>query len=190
MPFLVPATVAFLCDVTVLVLRYTQPSAHFEVDHWVYHGAYIPIAAILRLVLLLLPLLFHSYTGTAVHLVNFYRFFYIGTILLIIIHMVALALMNPESLESILFLAKAYVSIWWMLGLSLASTLCHTIVLQHVRSTGPQAPVPTMYFAVRTANQLWDANNEPAYIHAMNGTEHVCHDFIRRLTHDRHRICH
>jgi hypothetical protein len=208
MPFLAPATVALLSDVTVVVLHLTTtaPSSNQyhqtnNGDHdWVYRRtAYTWITALIRLFLLAVPLYYHSYTGTAVHLVQLYRLFYGGCLTILFLHMVLLAIYNPASLEGLFFwggdsqqhhVPHFLRDLWWMLGLSFTSTLCHTIVLQHVRSTGPPenprrnaGPVPTMYFAVRTANRLWQQHNNsnngssgheeepPAYIHAMNGTE-------------------
>jgi hypothetical protein len=198
MPFLVPATVALLSDVTVVVLHFAttttfRQSTNHQNDHWVYHAGYCWWTSLIRLFLLVVPLYYHSYTGTAVHLVRWYRFFYGGCLVILGLHMLALAMLNPESLESIFFLANSHFlrDLWWMLCLSFLSTLCHTVVLQHVRSTGPpEGPVPTLYFAVRTANQLWNNHHHhghnaawsssssamggeetppPAYIHAMNG---------------------
>jgi hypothetical protein len=192
MPFLVPATVALLSDVTVVVLHFATTTTFRQSttnhDHWVYHAGYCWLTSLMRLFLLVVPLYYHSYTGTAVHLVHLYRFFYGACLVFLGLHMLALAMLNPESLESVLFLANSHFlrNLWWMLGLSFLSTLCHTVVLQHVRSTGPpEGPVPTLYFAVRTANQLWNNHGHhawsasattgdeetppPAYIHAMNG---------------------
>jgi hypothetical protein len=155
----------------------------------------------MRLFLLVVPLYYHSYTGTAVHLVHLYRFFYGACLVFLGLHMLALAMLNPESLESVLFLANSHFlrNLWWMLGLSFLSTLCHTVVLQHVRSTGPpEGPVPTLYFAVRTANQLWnhhgnarsssageEETHPPAYIHAMNGM--LCYVMLAKS--QKTRVC-
>jgi len=69
-----------------------------ELYFWV--GYLVPLA-ILRIVLLLLPLLFHSYTGTALRYPRLYQFLYVTSLVVMVLHMLALLLLNPASLESI-----------------------------------------------------------------------------------------
>jgi hypothetical protein len=198
MPFLVPAVTALVSDVFVLWLSSRKPIGQVwnsETDHWVYHvDSWTSLTAILRLLLLTVPLLFHSYTGTALQHVTCYKVFYGGTGLLIFIHMVGLALLNPESIESIFPWDAVHLSnisgvrlehlhelrrIWWMLGLSALSATGHCIIVWHVRSTAPAAnsnsilgfgnnnkKKPTVYFAVRATSH----EQEPALMNAMNGT--------------------
>ena len=152
--------------------------------------------ALIRMVLLLLPLFFHSYTGTALKCASFYRLLYWGTFVVLLIHMLSLSLMNPESLESLLpYDGSVLVNrrillkhlhelrrIWWMLIASFVSDICHLIILRHVRSTAPEYELlfgrrhPSVYYAIRSANMgdvigdSFSQHDEPALVHAMNGT--------------------
>ena len=165
MPFLFPAMTALSSDVFLLWLGSRAPvESEFAEDHWVYHVSYLAVPlAVLRLLLLCLPLLFHSYTGTAVQHLRWYQVFYSATALALAIHMLALALMDPESIEAIfpqvdltgsggsIIITRARAlrfllqhlhelrRIWWMLILSSVSVACHWILLWHVRSTAPNA---------------------------------------------------
>ena len=58
--------------------------------------------AVIRICLLLIPLLFHSYTGTAIKHQLFYQILYGVTLATLLVHMLTLLLMNPASLESLL----------------------------------------------------------------------------------------
>ena len=188
MPFLFPASLALLCDALVVLSLRHRPVAirnnPDDEDHSVYHVEYLLPLAIVRLLLLVLPLLFHSYTGTAVRHVKCYQVFYGGSALVILVHMVGLALMDPTSLERIVIWGDAAASLWWGLGLSLTAVACHLLLLQHVRSTAPMMAWgpkrPTLYFAVRTASRNGTAGRtetdgagyyeeQPALMHAMNG---------------------
>jgi hypothetical protein len=53
--------------------------------------------ATLRIVILLMPLLFHSYTGTALKCIRFYQLLYYGTFVVVSVHIIALLVFNPES---------------------------------------------------------------------------------------------
>lgn len=155
MPFLVPAVTALACDVFVLWLSSRAPVGRVfaaDADHWVYHCSWTTVpACLLRLVLLTVPLLFHSYTGTAVRHAPCYRAFYGTTAIILLLHMVGLALVNPESLQALFPLDITKYTrhqlenlhelrrLWWMLWLSAGAVLCHAILLQHVRSTAPAA---------------------------------------------------
>lgn len=178
MPFLIPAVTALASDVFLLWLGSTAPvESVFAEDHWVYHVDYLAVpVALLRLFLLCLPLLFHSYTGTAVQHALGYQVFYGATSAALALHMIGLALMDPESIEAIFpqvvprvrvvrFLLQHLHElrrIWWILLLSSYSVGCHWILLWHVRSTAPNASYhlrhggrakpPTVYFAVRAAS--------------------------------------
>ena len=200
MPFLIPAVTALASDVFLLWLGSTAPvETVFAEDHWVYHVDYLAVpVALLRLFLLCLPLLFHSYTGTAVQHVVGYQVFYGATSVALALHIVGLALMDPESLEAIFpqvtlrrFLLQHLHElrrIWWILLLSSYSVACHWILLWHVRSTAPNASYnlqqqrrgrggkpPTVYFAVRAAsigNQT-DADNNNDNNHDENQLMHA-----------------
>jgi len=112
--------------------------------------------------------------------------------------MLALCLMDPESLTAIFPIVSTIQHrlllehlhelrrIWWMLSLSLVSTICHLILVWHVRSTAPHYALlnngnqkrPSVYFALRSASigavnesytgRLGDDSDEPALVHAMN----------------------
>lgn len=233
MPFLVPAVTALGSDVFVLWLSSRRPVGQVwsgaaddngdnhdnddgnnnSADHWVYHpDAWTAATAMVRLVLLLLPLLFHSYTGTAVRHVPWYQLFYGATVLLLLSYTLGLALLNPESLQAVVPWDAVHLNppytrrplehlhelrrIWWMLGLSGTSVGCHFVILWHVRSTAPAISLaaimqrtsnsggggtsgggaqqgnktPTVYFALRATSNNNNNEQEPALMHAMNGT--------------------
>jgi len=184
MPFLIPAVTALASDVFLLWLGSTAPvESVFPEDHWVYHVDYLTVpVAVLRLFLLCLPLLFHSYTGTAVQHALGYQVFYGATAVALAVHMIGLALMDPESIEAIFPQVSTHFRfllqhlhelrrIWWILLLSSYSVGCHWILLWHVRSTAPNASYhlrhggrakpPTVYFAVRAASMNNNNGNRP-----------------------------
>jgi hypothetical protein len=72
-----------------------------EEPHDVYNVGYLAPLALTRISILLLPLLFHSCTGTALKCTIFYQILYWGTLLILIIHMLTLCLVDPESLTAI-----------------------------------------------------------------------------------------
>jgi hypothetical protein len=185
MPFLLPAIIALTSDVFVVWLNSRQDPWGKEGeggDSWVYHTGYTLWTAILRLLLLVIPLLFHSYTGTALRHLVVYRWFYRITAVLLICHCIALLLLNPESLKAIFVTTKHKTStpssqddlfqlqrLWWILILSGLSIVCHWIVLLHVRSTAPsydfssqRKKKPTMYFALRAASLATLGNSSAA----------------------------
>jgi len=131
--------------------------------------------ALARVVLLLLPLLFHSYTGTALRFPAFYQLLYWTTLILVLLHILLLSLANPESLEALIPTPSSSISmdpdwkaelrrIWWMLTLSTISDVCHMVLFVHVRSTAPtlhqhwmltqqqqqQNKQPSVYFTLRS----------------------------------------
>lgn len=152
----------------------------------VYHVKYLVYLAIARLVLLLLPLLFHSYTGTALRFQLLYMLLYWGTLAILVVHTVSLTLMNPESLEALIPIDASNIStaflhelrrIWWMLSLSIVSDISHLIILMHVRSTAPTHPLltgskrpPSVYYTLRSQNLSNGRDEEPMLMNAMTGT--------------------
>jgi hypothetical protein len=119
MPFLIPAFVALICDICIVWLNRLAPSEplynnstgtsdeNYSNDTNVlglfslYNVNYLAPLAGLRLVILIIPLLFHSYTGKAVRYMLFYKCLYSVSLAIISIHMIALALLNPTSMEAI-----------------------------------------------------------------------------------------
>ncbi len=103
----------------------------------------------LRLFLLFTVLPYHSYTGTAVKCPLIYRLFFGGTLFAVMLHMLILSMLDPNSLRVWIpgqrllfhphhdddFYRRRHV--WLLLTFSLASCLCHLIMLQHVTSTAP-----------------------------------------------------
>lgn len=110
----------------------------------------------IRLILLVLPLAYHTYTGTAVKYPILYLTLYGGTIIAILIQMLSLIMLDPDSLSSFLPTTESNVQehvrallrtqhhitmhIWILLSLSLWSTAAHTLLLWRVRSTAPKEP--------------------------------------------------
>lgn len=124
----------------------------------VYHVGYLYPLAVIRILLLGVPLLFHSYTGTAIQCPLAYQTLYWVTLLVLLVHMLSLAILNPTSLESFLPLqattqtvftwsgfrlllehAHALRRIWWTLTLSLLSDVCHLVIFSHVKSSAPSS---------------------------------------------------
>jgi hypothetical protein len=188
MAFLLPAVVALVCDICVVWLSsYAQ---HHEAGgkdakpHWFYYTTDVycgSLPASTRLFMLCVPLLYHSYTGTALRHGLWYQTIYIGMALLVVGHAVVYLASNPQSFESIFILPSSdpeyeYRRLWGILLLSTTSLISHNFLIRHVRSTAPTPPMmlrmlnqqprnssylcrsyirntvqPTMYFAVRTA---------------------------------------
>jgi hypothetical protein len=145
-----------------------------------YRVDYLPSLAGIRVALLLLPLFFHSYTGTALKCATFYRILYSTSLLLLLFQMLALAIMDPKSLQALVILGGGDDSsgsssgsmsggginlqvlheqqlhdlqrIWYMLLFSTMSNVCHVVLFWHVRSTA-QSPhyASSFYFAIRSS---------------------------------------
>lgn len=143
----------------------------------VYRVYYLIGLAWVRILLVMVPLLFHSYTGTALRCQTAYQLLYWGTLIVVLVHLLSLGLINPESLEALIPLDAAsstddadrvheWRRIWYILLLSLVSDICHLILLLHVRSTapahhplltGPNKP-PSIYFTLRSQQQQGGGN--------------------------------
>jgi hypothetical protein len=143
-----------------------------------YQVGYLPFLAGLRIALLMLPLFFHSYTGTALKCATFYRVLYSTSLILLLFQMLALAVMDPKSLQALVILSGSNGStsgsvldsgkntpqvlheqqlhelqrIWYMLLFSTMSNICHVVLFWHVRSTA-QSPhyASSFYFAIRSS---------------------------------------
>lgn len=161
MPFLLPALIAALCD--ICVIWQSSYTAHFDTttptssssssdgenDHWVYYTIDLycgSVAALLRMCILCLPLLYHSYTGTAIRYTIWYRTIYIGMALLLVLHIVSFGIIRPDSIESLLIQPTTdpqyeYRRLWLILLFSGVSLTFHHILLRHVRSTAPTPPM-------------------------------------------------
>jgi hypothetical protein len=156
----------------------------------IYKVGYLALLAWFRILVLLLPLLFHSYTGTALACHVVYMGWYTMTLIVVVTHMLALCLVNPESMEALVpepegFLADLhlYRRLWYTLILSVVAHACHFVLVQHVKSTAPPnasngwyhpstgsgstTPPVSLYFAIRANPVLQD---EPALVHAVGGT--------------------
>jgi hypothetical protein len=140
----------------------------------VYRVYYLVCLSSIRMFLVVVPLLFHSYTGTALRFPALYQILYWGTLAVLVVHMLALSLHDPESLEAVIPLDSASTHgaqspdavhelrrIWYILLLSVVSDVCHLIILFHVRSTAPYHPLltgrtkqPSIYFALRSQGGL------------------------------------
>lgn len=150
MPFLLPACSSAACDVTVLFLAYralsTLDNEEFEgSSRLVYRDGYVAVISFIRLFLLLCPLPYHSYNGTALRCPTLYQFFYLGTLIVVLGHMLMLSMVDPSSLSSLLPSTAESLApheevtrhVWILLILSLAANLCHILLFLHVRSTAP-----------------------------------------------------
>ncbi|GAX27535.1 phosphatidylinositol 4-kinase A [Fistulifera solaris] len=190
MPFLLPALTAFLSDASILWLHQIRRHEYFssEDDRAVYHIYYLILLAYTRIALLCLPLLFHSYTGTAIRCSSWYPVLYAGTLSAVIMHMLLLCFTNPASLEAILPFHPMGGSdsidhlhelrrVWWVLIATLVSTACHVVMFWHVRSSAPQYywPLreaqhrPSLYYTLRTGPGMeLHLSDDNDLMHAMN----------------------
>ncbi len=148
MPFLLPAVSSAACDVTVLYIGYrasrTLEDSEEESARMVYHSGYMIVASCARLFLLVCPLPYHSYNGTALKCPALYRALYVGTLVVLLCHMLFLCMVDPKSLTSMVPSIASLTDheqisrhIWLMLLLSLVADLCHILLFLHVRSTAP-----------------------------------------------------
>ena len=184
MPFLLPALIAIICDICVIWLSsYTQHydttvppdgsnrndtidnGSNGDSDHWVLYTIDLycgSVAALLRLCIVCIPLLYHSYTGTAIRYTLWYRTIYIGMALLVILHVTTYIIVQPEAIEFLVILPTTspqyeYRRLWLILLFSSVSLIFHRFLLRHVRST---APTPPMMLRMLNHRQM-DANNNP-----------------------------
>ncbi len=120
---------------------------------FIYNTQYAAPLAILRLVLLVFPLPYHNYSGTAVKCPVFYELLYGTTLLVVLFQLLGIMIMDPESLSTIVpdmqrrmdpassssseEQATIMAHTWWVLCLNLLSNLLHIVLLWHVRSTAP-----------------------------------------------------
>ena len=162
MPFLLPALIAVISDICVIWLSSYAP--HYDTtihgdgntidndnenEHWVYFTIDLycgSVAAVLRLCILGIPLLYHSYTGTAIRYTLWYRTIYIGMAILVALHVTAYLIIQPAAMETLIVRPTTdpqyeYRRLWWILLLSGVSLLFHHILLRHVRSTAPTPPM-------------------------------------------------
>jgi hypothetical protein len=148
MPFLIPAVSAALCDFTILYLgrnaSVAADSEWKESSHVIYHVGYMFITAAMRLFLLVVPLPYHSYNGTALKCPRLYQLLYGCTFLVLSLHMLSLSMIDPSSLSSLVPSQSPPDThdqiaryLWLMLALSLIADLCHILLFLHVRSTAP-----------------------------------------------------
>ena len=205
MPFFLPALIAVVSDICVIWLSSYTP--HYDAtttqasggnnnvavidsnennDHWVYYTIDIycgSVAALLRLCILCIPLLYHSYTGTAIRYTLWYRTIYIGMALLVAFHIISFLIIQPESIESLLIIhAPAtstdpqyeYRRLWLILLLSSVSLLFHHILLRHVRSTAPTPPM-----MLRMLNQHRQNNKNMNSLNKNSSYYFLCGNYIQ-----------
>ena len=111
----------------------------------VYRSGYVAVVSFIRLFLLICPLPYHSYNGTALKCPRLYQVFYSCTLIMVIGHMLSFSMVDPASLSSLLPSTSSGLSpheeltrhVWIMLILSLVANLCHILLFLHVRSTAP-----------------------------------------------------
>lgn len=133
---------------------------------------YMAVLAMIRLFLLLFPLAYHSYTGTAVKCAWFYQIFYSLSIMILLGHMLAIIMLDPDSLTSLLpdrqrilksddpAVVAIMRHVWMELSLSILSTSMHSLLLWHVRSTAPYPYDPNkrrnrvLYYYAQQQQQL------------------------------------
>eukprot|EP00547_Thalassionema_nitzschioides_P013094 CAMPEP_0194263842 /NCGR_PEP_ID=MMETSP0158-20130606/47271_1 /TAXON_ID=33649 /ORGANISM="Thalassionema nitzschioides, Strain L26-B" /LENGTH=1084 /DNA_ID=CAMNT_0039004059 /DNA_START=40 /DNA_END=3290 /DNA_ORIENTATION=- len=98
--------------------------------------------AIIRLLLLFIPLPYHSYTGKAIRCPVFYKLLYGTTLVVVLWQMLALMILDPDSLSTIVVtvvrssLHRSMSQVWLILTLTILSNSMQMILFWHVRSTG------------------------------------------------------
>jgi hypothetical protein len=135
--------------------------------------------SIARILLLCLPLFFHSYTGTALRCPFLYLLVYWGSLTAFIIHIIWLtAWMNSNDNAEDKSIELGLRHIGSLLALSIVSTISHLVMVYHVRSTAPSIGMfkrPSVYYQIRRSqNEDFHESNEPHLMHAMTGTYCVC----------------
>ena len=201
--FLIPACLALMADGLILYLHRSlltdvQQENDAAADDattttaaggapFLYKVGYLTVLAWIRIICLLFPFLFHSYTGTALPCHAVYVGWYVVTLSLVLGHMLALCVLNPESLQALVPEPEGYLEhlhlyrrLWYTLLLSVAAHLAHFVLVLHVKSSAPtlyshhtarhggtngKPPPVSLYFAIRA--QMWQ--DEPALVHVMNG---------------------
>lgn len=198
--FLIPACLALLADGLIVYLHRSLATdlAENAADTttttaaggapFLYKVGYLTLLAWIRIICLLFPFLFHSYTGTALPCHVVYVAWYVITLSVVLGHMLALCVLNPESLQALVPEPAGYLEhlhlyrrLWYTLLLSVAAHLSHFVLVLHVKSSAPtlyshhqqrrhggingKPPPVSLYFAIRA--QMWQ--DEPALVHVMNG---------------------
>lgn len=121
-------------------------SCLFTTDY-LYNISYAVPLALIRLLLLFIPLPYHSYTGKAIRCSLFYKLLYGTTLVFVLLQMLALMILDPDSLSTIILpvnrvlldrssLHRSMSQIWLVLTLNLVSNSMQMILFWHVRSTG------------------------------------------------------
>jgi hypothetical protein len=154
MPFLLPAVVALVCDICIVWLsyysqRHSAASNSDSESHWVYYTIDVycgSVPSVARLFILCIPLLYHSYTGTALRHVLWYRTIYICMTLLVVFHALAYFIVNPKSFESMFIVPTSdqeyeYRRLWLIIVFNCVSLAFHNFLIRHVRSTAPTPPM-------------------------------------------------
>eukprot|EP00980_Cylindrotheca_fusiformis_P005598 scaffold1184_cov132-Cylindrotheca_fusiformis.AAC.19 len=150
MPFLLPAVISACCDFFNLYMsQFKVKEAVGDVEtpstcRLAFLTNYILPCTAVRLFLLLMPLPYHSYRGTALKCPGLYKLFYGCTAIVLLGHIFVLSMCDPGSLGSLLPSKgelppheAASRHIWLVLLTSLIATLCHILLFLHVRSTAP-----------------------------------------------------
>ena len=206
--FLIPACTALVADSLIVWLhrslwtdvQTSQAEAAGDKDNSnddtgaLYKVGYLTLFAWIRILVLLLPFLFHSYTGTALPCHVVYLTWYTITLTVVLGHMLALCVLNPESLQALVPEPEGYLEhlhlyrrLWYTLLLSVAANLAHFVLVLHVKSSAPtpwhmhphgrrgalssagssssKPPPVSIYFVIRS--HMWQ--DEPALVHVMNG---------------------
>jgi hypothetical protein len=120
---------------------------------FLYHVHYIAPLVMIRLGLVLLPLPYHNYTGTAIPFRWCLEVFYGSTLIIAMCQLLGILIWNPESLSSLVTTStiatttnnnnnnnnstSPFPITYWILGLDLVSNSLHFLLLWHVRSTAP-----------------------------------------------------
>ena len=148
MPFLFPAVSAAVCDIAIIYLSrsdsvFRDPDDEVS-SRLVYQSSYVFPTAAIRIFLLMIPLPYHSYNGTALKWPHLYLLLYGGTLLVLLLHMLSLSMIDPESLGLLVPSQVAPTpqeitvrNLWFVLILSLVADFCHLTLFLHVRSTAP-----------------------------------------------------
>ncbi|KAG7354265.1 phosphatidylinositol 3- and 4-kinase [Nitzschia inconspicua] len=188
MPFLFPAIAAAICDVGVLYLSHHPPQHDDDTSRRVFQSRYLYPLAVIRILLLLIPLPYHSYHGKALRCSVLYQLFYGMTLIVVVFHALSLIMIDPSSLSSVFTSLSSSTTttsitttttisnnnlqhdlvtrnLWWSLILTVLSTLSHVALFFHVRSTAPsdaefQRPKVLLYYVKGKHDEVEETERE------------------------------
>lgn len=163
--FLIPSLGATISDCLVILLHHDFSSHLSHENVWsIENTTYLTFMSFARL-LLLLPLIYHTYSGNRLRFPKVYLSFHVCSAIVVTCHFCAFSIMTIEEAisksntitheedihmtdknEKKQYDSKEMDIIWTLLILSLIAITLHIIILFHVRSTAPTNDAITRKF--------------------------------------------